>query len=144
MSSAKQTAELHKFRGNADVDQTLLPAKDPFADTPIQFNNENIHDFKRDDLDKLSDADAHEVLKRILLTLRHTVRYDALDLDRVVKRSNGLRSVLTLLGNRLGALPAESPFKLTGDEKGYIRVAKRKFSKWNFDAKERKKKRSGA
>ena len=144
MGNMRQAINLQPIRKKAREDDSLLPATDPFADTPIQFNNKDLHTFDPNDLEKLSNDEAHAVIKLILLTLRHTaVGLNTLDPNRVFTISDGLQAVLVYMENR--ALQPESPLKLTEDEEAYIALAKDKFKTWKESAtKWKKKKGSGA
>ena len=140
MRSTKWRTKLQTIREKARNDRTLLPATDPFADEPIQFNNKDLHSFDPNDLEKLSDDEAHNALKLILRTVNHTaVGLNTLDLDRVIMISDGMQAVLTYMENR--AVQPVSPLELTEVEKNYIVLAKHQFSGWKSAAKRAEKKK---
>ena len=146
--TARQREKLAKLREKAPHDQTLLPekdAKDPFSDTaPIQFNNKDLHTFdvKKDDVKRLLDKHACEVLKLILKSVNHiAVNLNTLDPERVIEVSNGLLAVLRYIEGR--AAQKDSPVELPSEEKEYILLAKFRFSNWRIGAQKVKKDRSG-
>ena len=105
------------------------PQLDPFSEPPIKYKGRSLHAFTMEDLESLSEDDAHEIVDLLRLTLRLlVVGFETLDMDMVFNVSSGLLAVIEYIKDH------QTEFLLTVKEAGYLLFAMQRFKMWRSKA----------